>query len=65
MVVLGLPPLGSVGMAVWRRDVVVEQGGFSGIPFGEYLNLWLRWKRVSLGTGMLRVLLLSENLARW
>ena len=65
MTTLGLLPTSAVGAAVWRRDVVVEQGGFSGRRFGEYVDLWLRLKRVKNAAGTPRVLLMSDQIGHW
>ena len=65
MTTLGLLPTSAVGAAVWRRDVVVEQGGFSGRRFGEYVDLWLRLKRVKDAAGTPRVLLMPDQIGHW
>ena len=65
MTTLGLLPTSAVGTAVWRRDVVVEQGGFSGRRLGEHVDLWLRLKRVKDAAGTPRVLLMSDELGHW
>ncbi|MEE8130394.1 MAG: hypothetical protein V3T48_08910, partial [Vicinamibacterales bacterium] len=44
---------------------VVEQGGFSGRRFAEYVDLWLRLKRVKDTAGTPRVLLMSDQIGHW
>ena len=62
MTALGVLPPSTGGAAVWRRDTLVEQGGFAGQQYGEYVDLWLRLKHGSANLDSPRVLLLSDGL---
>ncbi len=62
---LNLPPEGPPGFTIWRRDVVIEVGGFSGDRRGVHADMTLRVHAHFAGQrGRYRILHVAEPVGR-